>query len=427
MKHIITIIASAITLQAFGQSTDKLIQQKDVEQTISTLAADSMQGRGNFSPGIEKAAQYIEHRFQDAGLKSFSTQAGYRQSFDVTRSVPLEVTISLNGSSVPVQNSIIVSNGTFAWDDNKDVQIVRIKPGRVFLDEYFSILRTNKNALVLVDSQYSSFFNHFREAQAKGSMTLKRENQSAQVFILENATTVNSFRVNYKDNAKEFSLNNIVGVLPGKTKPNEYVIFSAHYDHLGILKPMQGDSIANGADDDASGVTGVITLAKYFKKLNNNARTLIFVAFTAEEIGEYGSQYFATQLNPDKVVAMFNMELIGSESKFGKNAAFLTGFDRSDLGSILQRNLAGSSFKIYPDPYLKFDLFYRSDNASLAHLGVPAHTISTAPIDKDQFYHTVKDEVTTLDLNGLTATIRAIATGANSIVNGLDTPTRVKK
>ncbi|MEN0054571.1 MAG: M20/M25/M40 family metallo-hydrolase, partial [Mucilaginibacter sp.] len=197
--------------------------------------------------------------------------------------------------------------------------------------------------------------------------------------------------------------------------------------HLGIIKPMEGDSIANGADDDASGTTAVISLAKYYKKLNNNTRTLIFVAFTAEEIGEYGSQYFATQVDPDKVVAMFNIEMIGKASKFGQNSAFITGFDRSNFGTILQQNLKGTTFEFHPDPYPDQDLFYRSDNASLAEKGVPAHTISTDQIDIDKLYHTVKDEFSSLDVNNITSTIRAIALSSRSIVSGKDTPTRVPK
>ena len=109
-------------------------------------------------------------------------------------------------------------------------------------------------------------------------------------------------------------------------------MISAHYDHLGIVKSVDGDSIANGADDDASGTTAVISLAQYYKKLNNNERTLIFVAFTAEEVGGFGARHFSSLLNPDDVVAMFNIEMIGKESKFGKNAAFITGYERSDFG-----------------------------------------------------------------------------------------------
>jgi Zn-dependent M28 family amino/carboxypeptidase len=222
---------------------------------------------------------------------------------------------------------------------------------------------------------------------------------------------------------------NVVGVIPGKTKPEEFVVFSAHYDHLGkiLAKPMEGDSIANGADDDASGTTAVIALANYFKKANNNARTLIFVAFTGEELGGYGAKYFSKQVNPDKVVAMFNIEMIGKQSKFGANSAFITGFERSDFGELLKKSLTGTKFKFYPDPYPDQRLFYRSDNATLARLGVPAHTISTVQIDTDKFYHQVTDEVGTLDMNNITSTIKAIALSSRSIVAGEATPTRVAK
>jgi Zn-dependent M28 family amino/carboxypeptidase len=220
-------------------------------------------------------------------------------------------------------------------------------------------------------------------------------------------------------------ISNVVGMLPGKKQKDEMVLFSAHYDHIGLLKPVNGDSIANGADDDASGTTAVIALAKHFKKQKNNARTLIFVAFTAEEIGGYGSQYFSKQLDPEKVVAMFNIEMIGKSSKFGKNTAWITGYEKSDFGQILQQNLQGSQFTFHPDPYPSQDLFYRSDNATLARLGVPAHSISTDEIDIDKLYHSVDDEYESLDIANMTQVIRAIAQSAGSIVAGKDTPTRV--
>ena len=85
------------------------------------------------------------------------------------------------------------------------------------------------------------------------------------VFVLGTFDDVKSFSVNYEVSSKELPLFNVAGIIPGKTKPNEYVMFSGHYDHLGILKPVKGDSIANGADDDASGTTAVISLAKYYQ------------------------------------------------------------------------------------------------------------------------------------------------------------------
>jgi Zn-dependent M28 family amino/carboxypeptidase len=226
--------------------------------------------------------------------------------------------------------------------------------------------------------------------------------------------------------AKGKPANNVIGVLPGKSKPDEIVIFSAHFDHLGATE-FGDDKIYNGANDDASGVTAVIALANYFKILNQNERTLIFVAFTGEEIGGFGSEFFTKSMNPDNVVAMFNIEMIGTESKWDKNSAYITGYEKSSFGTILQQNLKGSNFNFYEDPYPKEQLFYRSDNARLAALGVPAHTISTSKMDSEPNYHQLSDEVATLDLDNMTEIIKAIAISSESIIKAVDTPTRVKK
>jgi hypothetical protein len=123
---------------------------------------------------------------------------------------------------------------------------------------------------------------------------------------------------------------------------------------------------------------------------------------------------------------MLNIEMIGTESKWGKNSAYITGYDKTDLGNILQNNLLNSQFKFYPDPYPEQMLFLRSDNATLAKLGVPAHTISTSKMDNEKYYHTQGDEIETLDLKNMTEIIRAIGLSAGSIISGKNTPQRVK-
>lgn len=225
---------------------------------------------------------------------------------------------------------------------------------------------------------------------------------------------------------KDKKANNVIGIIPGKSKPNEYVIFSGHYDHLG-MKESGDDKVFNGANDDASGITAVITLAEFFKKKNDNARTLIFVAFTGEETGGYGSAFFSNSINADEVVAMFNIEMIGTDSKWGKNSAYITGFERSDFGTILQKNLVGSGFNFYQDPYPQEQLFYRSDNARLAALGVPAHTISTSKMDVEPNYHKLSDEISTLDMDNMTEIIKSITISSQTIISGKDTPSRVLK
>lgn len=426
-KYNIALALACISLSSFGQDVDKLIKQKDVEHTIQVLTADDMQGRATFTPGIEKAAQFIEGEFKHIGLQPLPGNPDFRQNFTMVRSTPGAMQITVNEVSVPANHVLIAGTTSFNWNSAADAEVVTVAAGQNFQAQYRTLARSNKKTLVLVDPSFESLFQRLRERTMRGSISFDGNASQQVVFVLGTFDKVNTLAVNYQVKTDRPVLFNIAGMIPGKTKPDEYVIFSGHYDHLGVLKPMQGDSIANGADDDASGTTAMITLARYYKKLNNNARTLIFVAFTAEEIGEYGSQYFAKQVNPDKTVAMFNIEMIGKPSKFGENSAFITGYERSDFGEILQRNLQGTQFKFYPDPYPAQDLFYRSDNASLARVGVPAHTISTDQIDVDKYYHTVKDELSTLDVANITSTIRAIALSSRSIVDGTDTPKRVAK
>jgi len=236
--------------------------------------------------------------------------------------------------------------------------------------------------------------------------------------------TLNSYRQNF--NFYDMLFYNVIGVLKGKSLPNEYVIISAHYDHLGINQKMEVDNIYNGANDNASGTTAMLALAEYFKKLDNNERSIVFVAFTAEEMGLVGSRYFGKHINPNDIVAGINIEMIGKESPYGKNTAWITGFDRSDFGEIIQKNLSNTNYEVFPDPYIKEKLFFRSDNAALAKLGIPAHTFSTTPMEKDSHYHKVSDEYKTLDIFTIKEATKLISKGILSIIQGEDTPTRIQ-
>ena len=290
------------------------INEISVKKHLYTLANDSMQGRKAGSPGIEKAAKYIEKQFSKIGLKPFNSSS-FRQTF-----------------------------------------------------------------------------KHLNKRSEK---------------------------------KEELTLFNVIGLLEGTTLKEEFVVISAHYDHLGRKNIGEGDLIFNGANDNASGVSAMIMLADYFKKTKINKRSILFIAFTAEEMGLVGSSHFGKTISAETIIAGVNIEMIGKESPFGPKTAWLTGFNRSDFGKIIQKNLSFSEYKLYPDPYKNYRLFFRSDNASLARLGVPAHTFSTSPMDKDLDYHKVSDEAETLDVKTITETIKAIATGIRSIISGDDTPSRL--
>lgn len=415
----------SISFQIYSQSPVKNIGEENVSRIINALSNDKMQGRPAMQPEVmEHAIQFVEAEFKAIGLKKLEGLDSYRQEFQKETVEPSPA------SRISVNNKPLSNGDFFLLSEQpkvnlKDgVNIRRVKKNQ----NLFQVLRQfrddSTNNLIVVDTAHRKAFTTAQQWYSSKRMINKTGRVNSLVVILTPDSVVD-YDIQVEQKLSSIKLTNIVGQISAKPASDEYVVFSAHYDHIGILKSVNGDSIANGADDDASGTTAVIELARYFNEGKAPRRNLVFVAFTAEEIGGYGSQYFSKQMNPDKVVAMFNIEMIGKPSKWGTNSAFITGFERSDFGTILQRNLQGTAFTFYPDPYPAQNLFYRSDNATLARLGVPAHTISTDQIDVDKFYHTVDDEVETLSIPNITATIRAIATSAASIAAGKDTPTRI--
>jgi len=419
------LLLSVIRLTAFAQDT--AFTASTVEAVEQSLAADSMRGRAVFTPDIERAADYIESQFRASGLQTWNSSSSYRQPFIMIRPKLIAVHGTLDGTALNTDNTVVISSAQqLQADDHSGWQLAYIKPGDNLTSKVQQYAHAKANYFVVVDT---SFAKNFARLNRLAGQQFKSDYSSVYILSPVTASRPAAPRFSltaFQDN-KEANLANVVGILPGKGKhKNEYVIFSGHYDHLGVRKPdARGDSIYNGANDDASGTTAVILLSRYFSKLHSNKRTLVFAAFTAEEVGEFGSQFFSNQYDPQKVVAMFNIEMIGTQSKWGNNSAFITGYERSDMGKILEKNLKSSAFRFYPDPYPGQHLFYRSDNASLARKGVPAHTISTTQIDIDKTYHTPEDEVSTLDLKNMAEIIRAIALSSKTIVQGKDTPSRV--
>ncbi len=417
---ILTLLMYAAS-SCFAQQTDNEINPNEVERIEKTLSSDEMQGRKVFSAGIDKAAAFISNEFKAAGLATLNNSSSYLQTFTMLRPRFISAKGSLDGAEVTEQNIIaFTTKPLLSIDQSSGYSVEKIKATDTFINKVRPIIGSNKNLVVLVDPAHQVAFNSLKRFKRE---TNPKENSI--IFILTEKVP-SKFSVEVKHELTELKLANVVGVLPGKSRKDEYVIFSGHYDHLGIGRPNKdGDSIYNGANDDAAGTTAVIMLANYFAKQKNNERTIVFAAFTGEESGGYGSQYFSRQFQPEKVVAMFNIEMIGTDSKWGTNSAYITGYEKTNMGDILQKNLESSQFKFYPDPYPGQDLFYRSDNATLARQGVPAHTISTSKMDSEKYYHTQEDEIETLDLRNMAEIIKAIAISSTSIIAGKDTPTRV--
>ncbi|MEI6189829.1 MAG: M28 family peptidase [Chitinophagia bacterium] len=423
-KRILLAILSLgfVAFTANSQKADKFINSKETERIEKFLSSDELQGRQIYSEGLEKASLFIANEFKQNGLTTFNNSDGFLQSFSRLNTKFISASGNFDGTSIETKNIIaITAEANLKVNENSGYEIVKVaKEDNLFLTVR-KYMTSNKNYLILVDESLAANFG--RLTQFKSGMT---EQQKSILIVLSNQIP-KQFTIEANHKIEKLNLANVVGILPGKTLPNEYVIFSGHYDHLGVIgkRAVNGDSIFNGANDDAAGTTAMIMLSKYFSVLANNERTLVFAAFTAEESGGFGAQYFSKQFDPLQVKAMFNIEMIGTESNWGKNSAYITGFEKTDMGAILQKNLEGSDFHFYPDPYTTQNLFYRSDNATLARLGVPAHTISTSKMDNEPNYHKPSDEFSTLDIDNMTQIIKAIAKSAKSIIAGKDTPTRV--
>jgi hypothetical protein len=397
--------------------------ENEVRETLSKLSADEMGGRATFSPQIDLAAAFIADGFLKYGIKPMPGNTGFLQSFTMVKSKPGKIIKAIVGTETIVANNIVCQTAEKKLNINQEAsyEVSRLNEGENAMATFRNLRGKKENQLILMHSSHEPFFNRIKQNNSP-----RMKDGVTMIFILTNNPDATNFELQMEPDIEELKLSNVVGFLPGKTKPDEYVIFSGHYDHIGFNKPNEkGDSIYNGANDDASGTTAVLMLAKHFASKGENERSIIFAAFTAEEIGGFGSQYFSRQLPPEKVVAMFNIEMIGTDSKWGNNSAYITGFEKSNMGEILEKNLKGSPFTFYPDPYPQQQLFYRSDNATLARLGVPAHTLSTSKMDNEPHYHKASDEVETLDTKNMTEVIKAIALSSKSIIDGVDTPTRV--
>jgi len=195
-----------------------------------------------------------------------------------------------------------------------------------------------------------------------------------------------------------------VGLVPGAGPDvaGEVVVVGAHYDHLGIGPPSEGDSIYNGADDDASGVVAVVEAARLLAAGDPPRRTVIFLLSTGEELGLLGTRwYLENPVRPlEGTVANLQVEMIGRPDPLveGAGRVWLTGFHRSTIGETLRR----SGVPVEPDPRPSQQFFLRSDNSYGMH----------------DDYHTPHDEVAELDPDHLVAAVDAVAESVRILADG---------
>jgi Zn-dependent M28 family amino/carboxypeptidase len=224
---------------------------------------------------------------------------------------------------------------------------------------------------------------------------------------------------------------NVVARLPGTDSSAGAVIFSAHYDHIGTastnpnreyrkkeLKQLK-DTIYNGANDNASGTSALICLARYYGQLKNNKRTIIFIAFSGEEFGLVGSSAMAASIkNPGSIACMINLEMLGRGS-----SPFLTGSELGNTRDLLNTELARIDVGRFKKRYFKQErypeqmLFKRSDNFPFAQLRIPAHTVMSS--DQDPYYHSFEDGTAHIELWVYQQITQAVALAMKPIIGAI--------
>ncbi|SMG39111.1 Peptidase family M28 [Arenibacter troitsensis] len=227
----------------------------------------------------------------------------------------------------------------------------------------------------------------------------------------------------YRDTLTNFEkpAYNLVGYIEGRDEQlkNEFIIIGAHYDHIGNADPVADDNIANGANDNASGTTTVLEIARYFGKYKNNKRSIIFALFSAEEKGLLGSKHLAKRLKDQNLnlYAMLNFEMVGVPLVGKDYFMYVTGYEESNLADVFNTYAEEKLVGFLPTAK-EYNLFKRSDNYPF-HLefGVPSQTFCTFDFTNFDHYHQVGDEVALMDFEHMALLVNKTIPVLEDIVN----------
>lgn len=432
----------------------KLVTKADTEAHLTFLAADEMRGRNTGSPELEIAANYIASNFKQWGIKPApGTNEKYFQTVEFQKATPPSVIeLVIEGQSFKLKDDVVqlgvgdidtsapfvfIGYGSREDFEKTDVKgkIVVALCGTATEPNIMKAIMTDavsKNALVkefggvaLVEINTIPGVPWQALAGFLGSprTSLKKESAGVPHFWMKNSevpvvTSLKESKIAkgslkaVGSKIKYFNGKNVAGVVEG-TDPvlkNEYIVISAHYDHVGVTKkPNQEDSIYNGARDNAIGTVGMMETARFFGKYPQK-RSVLLLALTAEEAGLLGSAWYSEHpLIPLKqTVFNFNCDGAGYNDM---SIATVIGLERTTAETEIDKACTAFGLKATKDPVPEQNLFERSDNYNFAKKGVPA--IDFAPgikafdAELNKYYHQPADEVGSLDFDYLVKYFRA--------------------
>ncbi len=427
------------------------IDQRDVTAAISFLASDELQGRGTATPGLETAGAYVASRFRAAGLDGPGDDADsfYQSETLAMIRTPSQGVVLEDADGRAMDHFGLYAAGDQALEFIGEVAKVDAEredqqfdgPVVMPLDTGMSGLRLRLNvanrvrslrqqgatAVLLRVAQDHPLVDMAAANRAQVRLPSRRVDSQIPVLLVpddDNWPVPQRLELPAREEPVQV-VNNVIGILHGSDVElsQQAIIFSAHLDHLGSRKNASDDSIYNGADDNASGVTGVLELADAFAALPTAPkRTMIFVAFWGEERGLLGSKFLVE--NPiwplGKVVANINLEMIGRPEAGANGKAWMTGWEHSDLGELMRVGAERVDVDVFEHPQFSNRLYRASDNWPFVQAGVIAHSFSAGSLHND--YHQPTDEWEKLDLRHMTIVIRGLFAGSLPIADGQLTP-----
>lgn len=437
-----------------AKPADPAITRADIEACVRTLSSDEMNGRNAGTEDCVKAGEYLAAALERAGVAPAGDDGGYAQKVPMVeiayRSIPKVV--GWTGPDATREfasgTDFVLTGGAPSKKSRLRVRIVKSADQMpkvaddevaLFLDaglrerrEWLGESRGAGFGLVITPGSTGPGKklddapprSRTLSGDAATSMTATMQANGELLAGLRDGS-VKAVNLECSTDVQQRSAFNVVGRIAGvgtKTDPklaDEVIVFSAHYDHIGVDSRITGegvDRIRNGADDDASGCAAVLELAEAFAAGPKPARTLLFFFATGEEQGLFGTYYYLDHpIAPlDKTVCNLNFEMIGRPDDLvgGAGKLWLTGYELSNLGSEFQK----LGVPIVEDRRPEQNFFKRSDNYAFAVKGIVAQTLSTYNMHRE--YHQVGDEADTLDFAHMETCVRAAYEGSKALADG---------
>ncbi len=407
------------------------ISADSLRGNLSFLASDLLEGRATPSRGLDLAAEYIAAQFRRAGLEPAGDD-GYFQTASVTVREPnrdgFAMTVSAGGRrmTIAAQEAYILPSSPLRLDDTELVIADGSQPLTAEAVNGKAVLVTTRRVRFPQGARPALVLS-IAPALPAGPQVANPEAPPQAVTVgviakpeladfVRGATDARVTIHSAAASEKSVKVRNVAAILRGSDPQlrDTYVMLTSHYDHLG-LAPSGIDKIYNGANDDGSGSSSVIEVASALAALPvHPKRSVLFILFFGEERGLWGSRYYAAHplVAPAQTVADLNLEQVGrTDASDGPQikTASITGYDFSDVPGILADAAQAAGVRVYKNPQNSDDYFRRSDNQSLADLGIPAHTLCVAYDFPD--YHKVSDSWEKIDYDNMAAVDRAVALG----------------